>query len=120
MFGNFPVAPQQDLMRFVSSSANQSQRTALSAKFTKYLAQFIRTGNPNKAFDGLPDWSDWSNFWIYQKRLILDNTVSSSSHDVWLSDVNAALNQLGTDDRQRVLEAMSGQQVQLEDADVSY
>lgn len=120
MFGNFPAAPQQDLMRFIGSSANQSQRTALSGKFTKYLAQFIRTGNPNKAFDGLPDWSDWSNFWIYQKRLILDNTVSSSSHNIWLSDVNAALNELGTDDRQRVLEAMSGQQVQLEDADVSY
>jgi para-nitrobenzyl esterase len=119
MFGNFPVAPQQDLMRFISSSANQSQRTALSAKFTKYLAQFMRTGNPNKEFDGLPDWPDWSNFWIFQKRLVLDNTVRSSARNLWRSDVNDALNELGTDDRQKVLEAMSGQQVPLEDADAS-
>ncbi|MDH4655035.1 MULTISPECIES: carboxylesterase/lipase family protein [unclassified Pseudomonas] len=120
LFGNFPVAPQQDLLRFISTTANQGQRTALSAKFTQYTSQFMRTGNPNKAFDALPDWYDWSNFWIFQKRLILDNTVKTSSHDVWLSDMNNALNQLGTDDRQRVLDVMAGQQVQLEDADVSY
>lgn len=120
LFGNFPAAPQQDLLRFISTSANQSQRTALSAKFTQYVAQFMRSGNPNKAFDGLPEWYDWSNFWIFQKRLILDNTVKTNSHDVWLSDVNAALNQLGTDDQQKVLAVMAGQQVQLEDASVSY
>lgn len=120
MFGNFPVAPQQDLFRFVSSSANQNQRTALSNTFIKYLSQFIRTGNPNAAFDGLPEWYDWSNFWIFQKRLVLDNTVKTNSHDVWLSDVTNALNQLGTDDQQRVLNFMAGQQVQLEDANVGY
>ncbi|MDO8332464.1 MAG: hypothetical protein Q7T02_00585, partial [Pseudomonas sp.] len=64
---------------------------------------------PNKEFDGLPDWPDWSNFWIFQKRLVLDNTVSSSARNLWRSDVNDALNELGTDDRQKVLEAMSGQ-----------
>jgi para-nitrobenzyl esterase len=116
MFGNFPLAPQQDLMRFMSSSATQSQRTALSDKFTQYLAQFMRTGNPNKASDGLPDWPDWSNFWLYQKRLILDNSVRSSLHNLWLSDVNAALDQLGTDDRQKVLEFLKNRQVRLEDA----
>ena len=120
MFGNFPVAPQQDLFRFVSSSANLNQRTALSNTFIKYLSQFIRTGNPNAAFDGLPEWYDWSNFWIFQKRLVLDNTVKTNSHDVWLSDVTNALNQLGTDDQQRVLNFMTGQQVQLEDANVGY
>ncbi|WP_394559755.1 carboxylesterase/lipase family protein [Aquipseudomonas alcaligenes] len=120
LFGNFPAAPQQDLLRFISTSANQSQRTALSAKFTQYVAQFMRSGNPNKAFDGLPEWYDWSNFWIFQKRLILDNTVKTNAHDVWLSDVNAALNQLGTDDQQKVLAVMAGQQVQLEDASVAY
>lgn len=120
LFGNFPIAPQQDLLRFISTSANQGQRTALSSKLTRYIAQFIRTGNPNKAFDGLPDWYDWSNFWIFQKRLILNNTVQTNSHDVWLSDVNNALNQLGTDDRQKVLDVMAGQQVQLEDAGVAY
>ncbi|WP_280290044.1 carboxylesterase family protein [Pseudomonas sp. BN417] len=120
LFGNFPAAPQEDLFRFLSSSANQGQRATLSGKFSRYVAQFMRTGNPNKAFDGLPDWYDWSNFWVFQKRLILDNTVRSSSHDVWLSDVNSALNQLGTDDQQKVLDLMNGQQVQLEDAGVGY
>ncbi|MNE88784.1 hypothetical protein D3C80_1861220 [compost metagenome] len=80
----------------------------------------MRTGNPNEAFDGLREWYDWSNFWVFQKRLILDNTVKTSSHDVWLSDVNSALDQLGTDDRQKVLDVMTGQQVQLEDAGVAY
>lgn len=45
--------------------------------------------------------------------------MSSSSHGIWLSDVNDALNQLGSDDRQKVLEVMSDQQVQREDADAS-
>lgn len=73
LFGNFPVAPQQDLMRYISSSANQSQRAALSSTFTQYVAQFMRSGNPNKAQDGLPDWPDWTNFLFYDKRLILDS-----------------------------------------------
>ena len=116
LFGNFPEAPQEDLLRFVSSSANQAQRSALSAKFIRYVARFMRTGNPNQAFDGLPEWHDWSNFWIFQKRLVFDNTVQSNAHDVWLSDVHAALDQLDAEQRQQVLAVMAGQQVQLEDA----
>lgn len=120
LFGNFPSAPQEDLLRFVSSSANQAQRNALSAKFIRYVAQFMRTGNPNKTFDGLPEWYDWSNFWIFQKRLILDNTVQTNSHDIWLSDVEEALDELDAEQRQQVLTLLSGQQAQLEEAGVSY
>jgi para-nitrobenzyl esterase len=45
--------------------------------------------------------------------------VSSRSHEIWLSDVNNALIQLGSDDRQKVLEIMNDQQMQREDVDSS-
>lgn len=114
LFGNFPSAPQEDLLRFVSSTSNEQQRLALSRTFIRYIAQFMRTGNPNKAFDGLPEWHDWSNFWVFQKRLILDNTVESSAQNIWLSDVEDALDQLDEVERRQVLTVMAGQQVQLE------
>lgn len=120
LFGNFPGPDQPDFMRYMISAQNQSQREALSNTFIQYVSQFMRTGNPNKWFDGLPEWYDWSNFWIYQKRMILDNNVHTNSHDFWLSDVNGALNQLSPADRQRAEELMSNFQVQLEDADVTY
>ncbi|SHE94573.1 para-nitrobenzyl esterase [Microbulbifer donghaiensis] len=120
LFGNFPGSDQPDFMRYMISAQNQSQREVLSDTFIRYVSQFMRTGNPNKWFDGLPEWYDWSNFWIYQKRLILDNNVHTNSHDFWLSDVNNALNQLNAEERQRAEELISNFQVQLEDADVSY
>lgn len=120
LFGNFPGPDQPDFMRYMITAENQAQRQQLSDKFVRYIAQFMRTGNPNKWFDGLPEWYDWSNFWIYQKRLILDNNVHTNSHDFWLSDVNNSLNQLDPIERQRATDLMSNFQVQLEEASVSY
>jgi len=117
LFGNFLDADHPDLTRFMVTAGNQSQRVALSDKFIKYVSQFMRDGNPNRRFDGLPDWKDWSNFWFSNKRLILDNDVHANSHDLSLSEVHSTLNSLSAADRKKAEELMSIFQVQLEDAD---
>lgn len=119
LFGNFLDADHPDLSRFMVTAGNQPQRVALSGKFIKYVSQFMRNGNPNRWFDGLPEWKDWSNFWFFDKRLILNNDVRASSHELWLSEVHSALNRLNAADRQKAEELMSIFQVQLEDADVA-
>ncbi len=115
LFGNFLDEDKPDLTRFMISDSNAGQRADLSDDFIQYISQFMRNGNPNRSFDGLTNWADWSNFWIYQKRLVLDNNIKSSSHDFWLSDVNAALNGLSAEDRDTAEELMSNFQLQLED-----
>ena len=42
------------------SRENEPGRKALSAAMMKYLARFVRTGNPNDPADGLPAWEPWS------------------------------------------------------------
>jgi len=58
-FGNeqFFVALQYLLF----TEANRPGREALSAAMMGYAADFARTGDPNTAGSGLPEWEPWSN-----------------------------------------------------------
>ena len=40
---------------------NRPGREVLADAMTRYLTQFIRTGNPNEPGSNLPVWSPWSN-----------------------------------------------------------
>jgi len=120
LFGNFLNADQADLTRFMISAENQFQREALSDDFIQYVAQFMRNGNPNRLFDRLPYWYQWSNFWSAKKRLVLDSDLRTSSEDFWLSDVDGALNELSAAQRVEVSEIINDLDLPLEDANVEY
>ena len=45
----------------VFTKGNRPGREALSSAMMAYVAQFARTGNPNKPGAGLTEWSPWSN-----------------------------------------------------------
>jgi para-nitrobenzyl esterase len=40
---------------------NQPGRRALSAAMMDYIAQFTRTGDPNRPGSGLPEWTPWTD-----------------------------------------------------------
>jgi para-nitrobenzyl esterase len=42
------------------TAQNLPGRKALTSAMVSYFAQFARTGNPNKAGTGLPEWKSWS------------------------------------------------------------
>ena len=54
------------------TEANRPGRLALSDAMVSYLAQFLRTGNPNNAVSGSPEWQAWSNDVGRPKMLQLD------------------------------------------------
>jgi para-nitrobenzyl esterase len=54
------------------TDANRPGRLALSEATVSYLAQFMRTGNPNNAVSRLPEWAPWSNHVGGPKVLQLD------------------------------------------------
>ena len=43
------------------TSENEAGRKATQAAMMTYLAQFAKTGNPNRNHDHLPNWEPWSN-----------------------------------------------------------
>jgi carboxylesterase type B len=60
------------------SPTNQPGREALSKAMVSYLAQFCRTGDPNKASSGLPEWKPWSNEMDGPKAIILDADLNDA------------------------------------------
>jgi para-nitrobenzyl esterase len=49
------------LDKLVFTKDNQAGREALSSAMMSYVAQFARTGDPNKPGASLTEWSPWSN-----------------------------------------------------------
>ena len=54
------------------SRQNEPGRKALSFAMMRYLASFIRTGDPNPADGSLPRWEPWSRTPQGPKRIIFD------------------------------------------------
>jgi len=76
LFGNFPTP---DFSSFAWDAANEAKRRALSDSFIKYVANFMRTGNPNVIGDGLPRWRAWSWWRLCDNQLVFDEKIHSAS-----------------------------------------
>jgi para-nitrobenzyl esterase len=98
------------LQWFLFTKENTPGRKALSATMMDYVAQFVRTGNPNRPDSGLPVWSPWSNAPGDSKTIIFDATntaavVAMSNKELSLESVLAEVNaNLSEPLRSRVLE----------------
>ena len=90
------------------TQANRSGRLALSEAMISYLAQFLRTGNPNNAVSGLPEWKAWSNHVGGPKTLQLDadlvrEKISMGTQELSVAGVRRALDSEPAELRQHVL-----------------
>lgn len=76
--------------RFVGSllftRKNQAGRTALSAAMMRYVASFVRNGDPNVDSGSLPHWQAWSNEPGAQKCVVLD--VRGDELDIRMTDAD--------------------------------
>ncbi|MBU3916955.1 carboxylesterase family protein, partial [bacterium] len=117
--GNF-TTDEPSFVNFAWSESNRLQREALSAVMMTYFAEFMRTGNPNASGDGLPTWSDWSNFFIFNKRMIFDNNYHMSSYDFFNVDFMNLYNNLQVDQQALTNQMEEDYQLRLDDSDVSY
>ena len=77
-----------------------------------YLAQFMRTGNPNRAQLDLPEWKAWSNHVGGPKAIQLDadplkHQIAMTSREVSIAGVRYALDAEPSDTRSHVLAVLS-------------
>jgi para-nitrobenzyl esterase len=76
--GNADVEEIPGLIFKGSTKQNQPGRKALTSAIVSYFGQFARTGNPNKAGSGLPEWKPWSNHVGGPKAIILDADMTKA------------------------------------------
>ena len=57
---------------------NAPGRKALSAAMMDYLAQFARTGNPNRPGSGLSEWTAWTNTPGAPRCIVLDASADAA------------------------------------------
>jgi para-nitrobenzyl esterase len=65
---------------------NQSGREVLAEAMMRYVAQFVRTGDPNEPGSNLPEWSPWSNDAGGPKCILFD-VDENQALDVQMSTV---------------------------------
>jgi para-nitrobenzyl esterase len=75
---------------------NRPGRVALFNAMMDYMAQFARTGNPNREGSGLPEWKPWSNTEGSPKTLLLDADfnnlkIEMSRKELTEADIEEAL-----------------------------
>jgi para-nitrobenzyl esterase len=63
----------------VFNRLNQPGRKALSAAMMDYLAQFARTGNPNRPGSGLPEWTAWTQAPGSPRCIVFDATAGAAA-----------------------------------------
>ena len=78
------------------TEANRPGRQALSDAMVAYLAEFVRTGNPNAPASGLPEWKPWTNVSGALKTMHLDADLDRAylamgSDELWVADVRRRL-----------------------------
>lgn len=93
------------MTQMIFTEKNRPGRIALSAAMVTYLAQFVRTGNPNQSDSKLPEWSHWTNEEGGSKCFLLDADyehaiIKMSSEEITEEKVRAGLDQL--EDRLRI------------------
>jgi para-nitrobenzyl esterase len=71
---------------FMWTEKNRPGREALSETMMRYVAQFVRTGNPNEPGSNLPEWSPWSNDTGGPKCILFD-VHENQSLDIQMSTV---------------------------------
>ena len=91
---------------------NRPGRQALSEAMISYLAQFMRTGNPNNAISGLPEWKAWSNHAGGPKAIRLDADlqqaqITMDTQELSVSAVRRALDTEPAELRKHVLAVAS-------------
>jgi len=73
------------LQFLVFNEENRPGREALSSAMMTYLAQFARTGDPNTAGSGLPEWRAWSSEANTPKTILFD-VDQSQAVDIEMSN----------------------------------
>ncbi len=79
MFGNF-ITDKDNVHKFAWTEDNKASRETLSDQFMKYIARFMRTGNPNAGW-GLPRWKRWNttSHTHLNTKILLDDPIQGSS-----------------------------------------
>jgi para-nitrobenzyl esterase len=117
-FGNIDKKEQWLLFSSMYRSftgENRPGRLALSEAMVSYLAQFMRTGNPNSAVSRLPEWQAWSNDVGGPKVLQLDADlkhaqIGMDSRELSIAGIRRALDNEPAELRRHVLAMASAVQ----------
>ncbi len=82
------------LQALVFTEANRPGREVLTEAMMHYAASFARTGDPNGAGSGLPEWRPWSNEAGGPKCILLDVDRRDQTLDVRMSSVELTAEEL--------------------------
>ena len=63
---------------WVFTEENRPGREELGDAMMAYVAQFVRTGNPNEPGSGLPDWKPWTNGEDEPKCILFDADLNDA------------------------------------------
>jgi len=82
--------------RTIICEENRVGREALTDAVMTYLAQFIKTGNPNSSEFDLPEWESWSNETDGPKYILFDADLSEaqiemSAEELTVSRIRATM-----------------------------
>jgi para-nitrobenzyl esterase len=71
----------------LKTEQNRPGREALSEAMMAYVAQFVRTGNPNQPGAGLPEWTHWSNNEDESKCILFDADYDAIDIEMSMTEV---------------------------------
>ena len=88
-----------DTFGYAFTEQNRAGREALQKAVMTYVAQFVRSGDPDSGDGSLPRWEAWSNDPGGPKCIVLDGTftearISMMTEEVTAEDVHAAVEAL--------------------------
>jgi len=92
----FFFGEDQDLFGYSFTPQNETGRKDLQAAMMEYLAQFVRTDNPNPLGSNLPLWEEWSNGAGAPKAIVFDadpqqKQIAMTSEELTVQGVTAEL-----------------------------
>lgn len=101
------------LGKMIFTEKNRPGRKALTDSIIACLAQFVRTGNPNRPGSDLPEWKPWSNDSGGPKCILFDAdyekaNIRMSSMELTEQGVKDRLNEMEEPMRSQVIEYLKG------------